>query len=283
MVKSYIPKTYKDALDILSNGDFTIMAGGTDLMVKKRSRAGLLPSFQKDVLFLSGIRELSFIDKDSTSVRIGSMTTLEEILLSDLSPALLKEAVAIMASPGIRHTATLGGNIGNASPAGDTLPVLYLHNAVIIIESKKETREVPIEEFIIGPGKTTLEPGELIKEIVLEEAKFNVSYYRKIGGRKTDAISKVSFAAGAFVGNGVVNDMRLAFGAVSPRVARNRELETSIKGISTARLLAMAEEIKNGYGIIINPIDDQRSNAKYRKKCCMNMIDDFLRRVSGEQ
>ncbi|MBN2557295.1 MAG: FAD binding domain-containing protein [Clostridia bacterium] len=283
MVRSYIPKSYGEALDILSKGDLTIMAGGTDLMVKKRNRAGLLPSFQKDVLFLSGIKELSYINKENSSVRIGSMTTLEEILYSKQIPSLLREAAAIMASPGIRHTATLGGNIGNASPAGDTLPVLYLYNAMIIIESKRQTREVPIEEFITGPGRTTFGPGELIKEIVLEEAKFNVLYYKKIGGRKTDAISKVSFAAGAFARNGIVEDIRMAFGAVSPRVARDRGIEDSIKGTPAAGILDLAEEIRNGYGNIINPIDDQRSNAKYRKKCCMNMIDDFLGKVFAEQ
>ncbi|HPJ20779.1 MAG TPA: FAD binding domain-containing protein [Clostridia bacterium] len=276
MVRSFIPGTYEEALGLLDENKMILMAGGTDLMVKKRNWAGLSPLFDRDVLFISELAELKYIRKSGGFLHIGSMTTLEDILVHKQIPEILKVAVRLMASPGIRHIATIGGNIGNASPAGDSLPVLYILDAKIVIDGKGTERMVPIEEFIVGPGKTVLADREMIKEIVINDVRFDKLHYCKIGGRKSDAISKVSFAGGISYRKGRIEEFRCAFGAVAPTVVRSRSLEASMKGLGTEGIESVRNEVKHGYNELIRPIDDQRSTAVYRKKVCMNILDEFF-------
>jgi len=279
MVNSFFPKTYDEALELLDQRQMILMAGGTDLMVKKRNWAGLAPLLDRDVLFISELKELRYIRKSGGFIHIGSMTTLEDLLENELTPEILRKAVLLMASPGIRHIATIGGNIGNASPAGDSLPVLYILDAKIVVDGKGTERMVPIEEFITGPGKTALADREMIKEIVINDFKFDTVHYEKIGGRKSDAISKVSFAGGATYRNGRIDDIRLAFGAVAPVVVRNRKLEGTLKGMEARNLVSAVENLQQGYGKFITPIDDQRSTAEYRSKVCSNIIDRFIKKA----
>lgn len=275
MVNSFIPKTYEKAIELLDERDMILMAGGTDLMVRKRSWAGLPPEFDKDVLFVSELDELKYIRKSGGFIHIGSMTTLKQLLHDKNTPEIFRKAIALMASPGIRHIATIGGNIGNASPAGDSLPVLYILDAKIVIEGKGTERMVPIEEFITGPGKIAMASREMIKEIIINDVRFDKVHYEKIGGRKSDAISKVSFAGGVSYRNGKIEEIRMAFGAVAPMVVRNRDLEKK-------SLKLTVREIQNGYAEYITPIDDQRSNAVYRKKVCMNIIERFMEKAEAE-
>jgi CO/xanthine dehydrogenase FAD-binding subunit len=243
-------------------------------MVKKRSWAGLPPDLDKDALFISEIEELKYIRKSGGFIHIGSMTTLEQLLHDVNTPEILKKAIFLMASPGIRHIATIGGNIGNASPAGDSLPVLYILDAKIVIDGKGTERMVPIEEFILGPGKISMASREMIKEIIINDVRFDKVHYEKIGGRKSDAISKVSFAGGVSYRNGKIEEVRMAFGAVAPRVVRNRHLEKKCLDLTH-------KEIQEKYAEYITPIDDQRSNAVYRKKVCMNIIKRFMEKAEA--
>ena len=283
MVKSFIPSTYNEALELLDKNEMILMAGGTDLMVKKRNWAGLSPIFDKDVLFISELKELKYIKKKGGFIHIGAMTTLEEILTHKDIPEILKKTILLMASPGIRHIATLGGNIGNASPAGDSLPVLYILDAKIVVDGKGTERMVPIEEFILGPGKVALDGRELIKEIIINDVRFDMIHYEKIGGRKSDAISKVSFAGGVLCRKGRVDEFRCAFGAVAPTVVRSRAIEESVRGTACEDIEKMKEIIKKKYSELIRPIDDQRSTAVYRKKVCMNLLDRFLTKAEADK
>lgn len=276
MVNSYIPKTYSEALQLLFDNQLTIMAGGTDLMVKNRKWSGLAPEFRGGVLFVSQLSELNFIRKEEGAVHIGSTVTLEKLLYDDQIPYILKKAISLMASPGIRNTATLAGNIGNASPAGDTLPVLYILNAKVVIESINEETIIPIEEFILGPGSKKLKSSEMIKEIIIDDIEFSYLMYEKAGGRKSDAISKVSFAGAFLSDKGIVQDIRMAFGAVGPTVVRDREFENKFSGVPAWDVSDLSAYIKDNYEPIIKPINDQRSTADYRKKCAMNILGKFL-------
>jgi CO/xanthine dehydrogenase FAD-binding subunit len=276
LVKSYIPKTYKEALEILSSDNATIIAGGTDLMVKNRNWSGLAPKFDKSVMFVSQLSEIDFIQRVNGEIRIGATATLENLLHDDNVPELLKKAISLMASPGIRHTATLAGNIGNASPAGDTLPVLYILNAKVVLESAEGENAMPIENFIIGPGARDMRPGEMIKEIIIEDRKFDFFMYEKVGGRKSDAISKVSFAGAVSSTFNVVSDIRIAFGAVAPTVVRERQYETRFIDMPVQDIKRMKDMIIDLYEPNIKPINDQRSTAAYRKKCAMNLLGKFL-------
>jgi len=213
--------------------------------------------------------------------------TLEELLHHEDTPELLREAIKVMASPAIRHTATLAGNIGNASPAGDSLPVLYILSAEIVLASTKNERVIPISKFILGPGRTAIEPDEMIKEIIIDDVDFTTIYYKKVGGRKADAISKVCFAGCALRDGNKITDIRIAFGAVGPTVVRVEELEAAfLKEAPTEDALiedtsevVKATELISQYSSYIKPIDDQRSNAKYRKQIALNLLGDFLKTI----
>jgi len=276
MVKSFIPKTFREALEILSENNLTIMAGGTDLMVKNRKWSGLAPGFKGDVLFISQLAELNFIRKENGRIYIGAAVTLERLLHEDNIPELLKKAISLMASPGIRHTASLVGNIGNASPAGDSLPVLYILNAKIVLKSLISERTIPIENFILGPGSKDIQQDEMIREIVIDDVKFDYIMYEKVGGRKSDAISKVSFAGAVSSVFGMVSDIRIAFGAVASTIVRFEEYETRFRDMPVSDIARMAEMIKELYEPHIQPINDQRSTAAYRKKCALNILGKFL-------
>ena len=136
MVK-LIPSSLDEALKFLSSHDAYIVAGGTDAMVLKRNAAGLLPKFDKDVLFISNLKELKRIYQDHDGIHIGAAVTLDEVYNSDIAPKLLKECIGEVASINIRHFATLVGNIANASPAGDTIVVDYLLDAKLKVDTER--------------------------------------------------------------------------------------------------------------------------------------------------
>ena len=279
MVNTYYPTSYEEALEFLNTYKTTIVAGGTDLMVRNRAWSDLPTNFDRDVLFVGQLEELNYVDRQGSNIHIGAGVTLEDIMDHFHTPVLLSEAIKIMASPAIRHSATLAGNVVNASPAGDTLPVLYVLDGVVVLESVEGIRHVPIERFITGPGKTLIHSNEMIKEIIISGHKFNHSVYRKVGGRKADAISKVSVCAIMEVKKGIIQNYRAAFGAVGPTVIRDATIEAKLVGKSLAWLEENVEEIGKWYEPIIRPIDDQRSSASYRKACTINLLTDFLKHI----
>lgn len=279
MVKQIIPANYREALSLLNEEPYQIIAGGTDLMIQKRNTAGLPPKFEKNLLFLFNLKELKVVIKEPSQIRIGSMTSLEDLLDHPDTPPLLKQVIAEMASPAVRNVATLSGNIGNASPAGDSLVALYLLDAMVVLESIGGIRRLPIEEIIVGPRKTVIRANELIREIIIPDQDFTKVQWIKVGGRRADAISKVSFAGAVSLKNQMIQDFRVALGAVYQTVIRNRSIEASIKGQTVSALKAEAETILAQYEPLIRPIDDQRSNKDYRKQVALNMIKDFLMKI----
>ena len=194
MVNKFIPKTKAEALEILSKHDCYILAGGTDLMVVKKNVAGALPQFDKDVLYISHIDELRGIYKDKEGVHVKSVTTMDEVEHSPLVPTLLKKAVSEVASTNIRHFASLVGNIANASPAGDTIIVDVILDAVLKLESVDGVRYVKAEDFVQGVRRINRKPNELITEIIFPELDYNGEMWFKVGSRKADSISKVMVA-----------------------------------------------------------------------------------------
>lgn len=276
MVEHLFPKTLDEALDLLSQKSCQIMAGGTDLMVQKRTTAGVPALFAKDVMYISNLPELREVNHSDDMVRIGSAVPLEDLLHDPLMPLLLRRVILDVASPAIRHVATLGGNIGNASPAGDTLVALYLLDARVVLASKGKTRTVMIGDVITGVRKTTINPNELIKEIVLPKRSFTHIAWTKVGGRKANAISKVSFAGGANLKDGIISEIRMAFGAVSPTVVRSKDIEAMLVGKTPQEALVIKDLMLDAYEPLITPIDDQRSDAVYRRQVAMNLAGDFI-------
>lgn len=276
MVKHFIPNTIVEALEYIDKNRTTIIAGGTDLMVQRRNWAETPAKFDDHVMYIANLKELNYIKKIDGHLHIGATTPLTEILENKETPVMLKQAIEFMASPALRNCATIAGNIVNASPAGDTLPVLYIYEALIVIEKNTSSRIVPIEEVILGPRKTIIEENEIITEIILPLTNFSEIYFEKVGGRKADAISKVSFAGGIILKDNKIRSIRIAYGAVGPTVIRDKNIEEKYTLYNRQGLKASLRDIKNDYKRIVKPIDDQRSNKKYRKNVALNLLEKFI-------
>ena len=279
MVNKYIPTSIAKALDILSKHDCYILAGGSDLMVVKKNIAGALPSFDKDVMFVSHIEEMKGIYKDEKGVHIKAGTTLDEVEHSELVPSLLRKAISEVASTNIRHFATLVGNIANASPAGDTIVVDVVLDALLKLESVDGARFVKAEDFVLGVRKIDCKPNELITEIIFPEVNYNGELWFKVGSRKADSISKVMMAGIYKIHGKTLDNFALVFGSVAIKPVRSHELEEELKGMSLDDVLKNKKYIIEEYAKLIKPIDDQRSTAEYRLTVAKNMIGKFIDQI----
>lgn len=275
-VDGYLPKTINSALQILNSENVIVYAGGTDLMVRYKNETSLLPKFDKNILYIGQIDELKKVYENNEEIVIGAGCTLASLLRNEHVPEILKKAIRGAASPAIRNMGTIGGNICNASPAGDTLPILYSLNSRCSVISEGLERTINIEDFIYGPRRTALEKNEMLKSITIPKENFNIVHYEKVGARKASAISKLSFAGLCNVENGRVQNLRISFGAVGATVVRLKEAENLIIGREINTLDKFIKEAIELYDKNINPIDDQRSTAQYRKIVVMNLIKYFF-------
>jgi len=276
MVDGYFPSTFEEALKILNEKDVIIYAGGTDLMVRNKNATSLLPKFNNDLLYIGNLKELKEIKESVDKLEIGATCSLSSLLREKEIPEILKEAIRQIASPAIRNVGTLGGNICNASPAGDTLPVLYALDGKLKLTSKNSSREVYIKDFILGPRKTILEKNEILESIIISKAEFNKLYYQKVGSRKASAISKLSFVGLAQVKDEKIKDIRITLGSVAPKIIRIKEAEDILIGSNINDIEIKILDIIKMYSKEIVPIDDQRSTAVYRKTVSLRLIQYFL-------
>jgi len=281
MVDSYRPKDLKEALSIRAEYGATPLAGGTDLMVRYQSWTGTLPLFTNSIMFVGHLKEMKFIKTENKQLIIGGTATLTMVADYADTPVVLKEAVLSIAAPALRNNATLSGNICNASPAGDSICALYALDAVIVLEKSGSNREVPITEFITGPGRTILAADELVTAIKVPLKSTSVNDFTKVGTRRANALSKLSFSGVADYKNGRVDSIALAFGAVGPTVVRSVELEKKLTGLSGLEIKSKISSVLDNYSTIIVPIDDQRSSAEYRKKVALNLLEKYLKELSS--
>jgi CO/xanthine dehydrogenase FAD-binding subunit len=280
MVEAFRPSSLAEALRIRASRGAVPLGGGTDLMVKLRRGAGAVPGFDRPVLLLDGIEELRELRLDPGAVEIGSMTTLARIAESPMVHQSLRDAVLHIGGPALRNVATIGGNICNASPAADTLPFLYAFGAGLRIVSEAGERMVSIEDFITGPGKIGLGPSEILASVIVPAWEPEICFWRKVGTRKANALTKVSIAAFADVEDGVVRAARISLGAVAPTIVRLWGAEELISGVSLDELSGKAGEVRAACAGAVRPIDDQRSTAEYRARVAANLTEEFLRAAS---
>lgn len=276
MVNHHIPSTLQEALKILDKHDCYIMAGGTDLMVVKHQRSGIVPNFDKDVCYIANLEELQYIFEDEKGVHIGAGTKFSDIEVNEMVPEILKQIIHELASPNIRNMATMAGNIANASPAGDSIVGLYLLDAELELVNIHGSHMVPIKDFIFGVRKIHRNQNELIKEIFIPHHDDLNTYWRKVGSRAAESISKITFAGGYEVENGKIKDLRMAFGSVSITVVRERKIEEKYIGMSVEELHNHVEDIVKDMSKFVQPITDQRSTKEYRYKVAMNILKDFI-------
>ncbi|MCR3955908.1 MAG: FAD binding domain-containing protein, partial [Gudongella sp.] len=192
MVATYCPKTLEEAIQIRMEKSVIPFAGGTDLMVKYKSTRGALPAFPGDILYLGSLDELKAIEIRDDGIGIGAGVSLSSLILEKGLPDYIKAPVLGIGSPSIRNLGTIGGNICNASPAGDTIPFLYALDSILELKSLEGVRRMGIADFIKGPGKTELKADEILTGIFIPRPDFSRWGYRKVGARKANAISKLS-------------------------------------------------------------------------------------------
>jgi len=257
-VKYIRPKSLADAVHIYrTTPGCRPLAGGTDLMVMLHART-LRPEPQA-VLDLWSVAELKGIRGTKDMVEIGATESYTGIIgskhVQQHLPALAAAARTIGAAQ-IQNRGTLGGNLANASPAGDTLPVLLAYDVVVVTDR----RSIPIDKFFTGYRKTALQADELITAVRFPLGR-EVAF-RKVGTRAAQAISKIVMAVSR-------NPARIAIGSVAEVPLRARRAEAALeRGDLEGTVLAVAEDIR--------PIDDVRSTAAYRRTVTQNVLRELL-------
>ena len=198
MGMTYIPTTLDEALKLRSRIKARPLAGGSDLMVQSRRGIGLAPQFSEPLMIITELGELKGIRKaEDGSVEIGALTTPSEIASSTIVPWHVRQAASGMGAIALRNTATIGGNIGNASPKGDLPQPMILLDAEVVLVSLRGERRMLLDDFILGSKKTALGDDEIIKSVIIPSHDFSYLFYRKIGMRRANAISKLSLSAAA--------------------------------------------------------------------------------------
>ena len=270
---TYIPSTLDEALHLRAEKKARPLAGGSDLMVQSKRGIGLAPEFPFDVMIITGLKELKGIWKlDDGSVEIGALSTPAEIADSDLVPWHVRQAASGMGAIALRNSATIGGNIGNASPKGDLPQPLILLDASVVLASIRGERQMLLDDFILGSKKTALGDDEIIKSIVIPDYDFTYLFYRKIGMRKANAISKLSLSVAAVVKDGEILDFRAASGAAGPRVIRSRDAENLLKGHKTEEIPEIQESFLDSWNNAISP----HAMPLYRRNTTRRMLSYFL-------
>jgi len=282
-MRAYVPSyqlttvaSLDEALALIGNepGIWKPFAGGTDLMVLLE--AGKLP--HHNYVNIWPLRELRGIEITDEQVTLGALTTYTDVQANEVLQRefpMLCQAASETGGLAIQNRGTLGGNIVNASPAADSPPALLAYGAQIELTSAAGSRWLPYHGFHTGYKQMNMRPDELLARIRLPRTTATVKhYYRKVGTRKAQAISKVCLAAVATVERSRVADTRIAIGSVAPIVLRCKQTEDTIRGkqldqatVRLARETLMRE---------IAPIDDVRSTANYRLRVAANLLVDFL-------
>jgi len=275
------PRDLAAALERLASepGVWKPFAGGTDLMVLLE--AGKLS--HKKFLNIWNLGELRGIAVSAKGVTLGALTTYAEVqgheILAREFP-LLCRAAAETGSVATQNRATLGGNIANASPAADSPPALIVYDAEIEIISASGARWVPYASFHTGYKKMNLQVGELIRRIRLPRSNAAwKQYFRKVGTRRAQAISKICFAAAGRLEAGRIADVRIALGSVAPTVLRAVRAEEILRGREPRG--AALQAAQDALGAEIAPIDDMRSTARYRRNVARNLLAEFLEVLAG--
>jgi CO/xanthine dehydrogenase FAD-binding subunit len=270
------PRDFNEALALLSDepGVWRPFAGGTDLMVL--FEAGKLQ--HRKFFSLWHLDELRGIKVTDEHISLGALTTYTGVQANEVLQEefpMLCQAASETGGLAIQNRGTLGGNIANASPAGDSPPALLVYDAQLELVSTQGTRILPYEGFHIGYKQMLMRPDELIKSIRLPRARQpRRQYYRKVGTRKAQAISKICFAGLAQLDADVIKEIRLALGSVAPTVVRCSRTEDVLRNQKVDAKLVSAARAELAREI--SPIDDIRSTSNYRLQVALNVLEDFL-------
>lgn len=279
MIMEYIvPATLAEALEASGKTGMKFIAGGTDLCVQMEEHI-IVPEILIDI---AGLDELDYIKEDNNGLHIGSAVKIADIAASTLLPACLRDGARAIGSPQIRNLGTLGGNICNASPCGDTLAPLVVLKAEFLLVSAKGERKAAAADFFTGPKATVLNTGEILTEIVIPKKMMQgASAFAMIGKRKGQVISQANTAVRLLCRDGVITEAGIAAGSVAPVPLRLPKTEAYIigkkaEGISRRGIgTAVAEEIV--------PIDDVRASKEYRYSVTGTLVYDAVMKALAEE
>jgi CO/xanthine dehydrogenase FAD-binding subunit len=273
------PTSLDEAFELMASRAFRPLAGGTDLMVQLAADVAEPPSA---VLDLWRLEELRGIGYDGYDVTIGALVTWSQLRASPVVRArlpALAEAAATIGAAQIQNRGTIGGNICNASPAGDSLPVLLAVDATFDIGSIGGERTVPAREFWVAYRRTALRPDELLLRVRFPVEFGRHTRYRKVGGRAAQAISKVVVALSYRDDGPAWHDVRVALGSVAATPMRAVRTEAVLEGSRPRELVA--DEAAAVLADEIEPIDDVRSTAAYRRSVSGRVLHRLLREEGG--
>jgi CO/xanthine dehydrogenase FAD-binding subunit len=262
-------------------GEWRPLAGGTDVMVLYA--AGKLPAGK--FVSIWNLPELRRITVSTSEVMIGAACTYSDIREHDVVTRefpMLAAAASWTGGIANQNRGTLGGNIANASPAGDSLPPLLAYDAQLILASVRGDRRISYRNFHHGYKQTAMAADELIRGVCLPRIFSGYfSYARKVGARRSQAIAKVCIAALAKITGGVIDDARIAIGSVAPVPLRLSKLEDALNG---RRITAgLYRTVREFVAMEIAPVTDIRSNAEYRIAVAQNLGVEFLDQLGSSE
>lgn len=282
-IEHYIaPKDLASAVEAMAAGAVTLVAGGTDLTPQiNEGRRAYAPT----LINIRHIAGLSGISEADGNIRLGCLATVSEIRTSEMLTAaapILCEAADHFASEQIRNAATIGGNICNASPAGDMIIPLLVLAASVELASWKDggvaIRQVALKDFFTGPGRTVRRDDELLTAVIFPRSSENfIGHFRKSGPRPALEISTVSVGIGGDLRGGKFDNVRVAFGAVGPTPMRGKHTEAALEGkiltpdVIQAAVMAAQKDA--------TPIDDIRATEWYRNHLIAVFTEELLQNV----
>lgn len=267
------PASLPEALDLLSKTEarWRVIAGGTDVLVQNEHKLKSL-----NLLDIGGLAELRQIGERGQVISIGALVSYTELIRSPLVQKWAWPLVMAAREAGgvqIQNMGTLGGNVVNASPAADGVPPLYVLEAQLVLKSARGQRILSVQEFALGPGKTAIQPDELLTEILIPKqthAGQEIAFFEKVGPRKAQTIAKASLAFRGWLAQGRLTHVRVALGAVAPTVIPAPQTSAAL----TSGLLDEATLLQAGQAAHdeCSPIDDIRSTAAYRRKLARGLL-----------
>lgn len=268
MIRYAKPTTVDDALALLGEGQWRILAGGTDFYPAQGSKP-----FRDNVLDINGLVALRGIAEAENHWLVGARTTWTDLVRHPLPAAFdaLKQAAREVGSVQIQNVASIAGNLCNASPAADGVPALLVLDAEVELRSAVATRHLPLAEFILGNRRTALQPGEMVTAIrIPKPATAGSSAFVKLGARRYLVISIAMAAARLAVEDGMVRNAAVAVGSCSVVARRLAGVEAALRGRPVGHALATA--IQSAPMDELSPIGDVRGSAEYRLDAAREIV-----------
>jgi carbon-monoxide dehydrogenase medium subunit len=271
----YQPETIPDACEILARygSKAKVLAGGTDVLPKMKQEL-LAPEALVSLRGISGMSDIEYFP--GRGVVIGARATPNEIVNSTVlneNFMSVSEAAHSMANNQIRNMGSIGGNIVNAVPSADLPPILIALGATVVLVGTEGSRTMMLEDFIVGPSRTAINPDEILEAVVIPDQSTTGSAYLKFGLRASGALAVVGVAASVTMQAGIAEEIRIVLGAVAPIPMRAKKAEAKLRGKKvTEKLIAEAAQSAASE---CKPISDIRASEEYRRE----MIRVFTRRA----